>query len=60
MIQPPLPWCPISAEQGECYFRTIVGKCRLLKDTDIQKHTKKCSFRKGEDEIDEYFRHEPR
>ena len=58
MIQPPLPGCPISAEQGECYFRTIVGKCRLLKDTDIQKRTKKCSFKKGEKEIDVYFRRE--
>ena len=54
----PLPWCPISAEQGECYFRTIVGKCRILKDTEIQKASKKCSFKKGEREIDEYFRRE--
>lgn len=54
----PLPWCPISETEGGCYFRTIVGKCRILKDTDIQKRTKKCSFKKGEKEIDVYFRRE--
>lgn len=54
----PLPWCPISETEGECFFRTIVGKCRILKDTDIQKRTKKCSFKKGEKDIDVYFRRE--
>lgn len=58
ILEYPLPWCPISETEGECYFRTVVGKCRILKDTDIQKQSKKCSFKKGEKDIDVYFRRE--